>query len=219
MKAALPFLQRIALPASLLTIALAAPAAATELTFTGWTGALQPGYGDRVSVFDADYLATGGATPNVALDFVALNNPSTFTKWPNGYGSLLDALGHSSFNVRSEIRFTADAGFETVLHRFDLGGWSTSPYPDSRIWVTDSAGAVLFDTGTFVWPANTTTRYTPEVRSTGTLTLHIDDLGDLGLDNLLFSQAAVVPEPQAWALMAGGLLGLGCSVRRRGGRR
>lgn len=198
---------------------VAGSAAATELTFTGWTGVNQPSYGDRVSVFNADYLATGGATPNVVLEFVALNSGSPFTSWATGYGTLLGALGHGSFNVRSEIRFSADAGFETVLHRFDLAGWMSSTYPESRIWVTDSMGAVLFDTGRFTWPANTTTRYTPEVRSTGLLTLHIEDLGDLGLDNVVFSQAAVVPEPQTWALMAGGLLGLGSWVRRRAGRR
>ncbi len=196
----------------------AGSATATELTFETWSSPVQATYADRVSVFSADYLATGGATPNVVLDFVALNGAGPFSRWPTGYGSLLNALGHGSFNVRSQIRFTADAGFETVLQRFDLGGWSASSYSDSRIWITDDSNNVLFDTGTFTWPANTTTRFTPNVRSVGTLTLHINDLGDLGLDNVVFSQVAVVPEPQTWALLMGGLLALGGLVKRRGGR-
>jgi PEP-CTERM motif len=198
---------------------VATPAQATELTFTNWTPAGQPSYADRVSVFSADYLATGGATPNVVLDFVPLNSASAFSLWNTGYGNLTGALGHGSFNVQSEIRFTADAGFETVLQRFDLAGWSTASYPNSRIWITNQAGNVLFDTGTFTWQPGITTRYSPEVRSIGTLTLHINDLGDLGLDNVVFSQVAVIPEPQTWALMAAGLLGLGSLVRRRADRR
>lgn len=196
-------------------------AQATLLNFDGvWDAARQAGYGDRVSGIGTGYGAEGGATPNVTMAFVPLSTTTPFTVYRNGYGSLSNALGHGNFDVPSEIRFTADPGFEVLLSSFQLGGWSASAYPNSRVWVTDDRGAVLWDTGLATWPATTTRSYSfaEPLRSTGTLTLHINDLGDLGLDNVVFSQVAVVPEPQTWALMLGGLAAVGL-LKGRAGRR
>lgn len=204
-------------PMACATLLLAASAQATELRFTDYEllGG-KAGYGDNVSVFNSSYGAAGGATPNVVLDFLHLTAATPHTVFSSGYGSLQHALGHGMYGVRSEVRFTADPGFDIVLTGFDLAGWRSSTYPNSRIWVTNSANEVLFDTGVFTWAGGATTHYLPApVRATGSLTLHINDLGDLGLDNVVFSQVSTVPEPAGWVLALGGLAAIGAWHRRR----
>ncbi len=203
-------------------LALAAGGAqATQLTFAG-QGQLGlgfgTGYGDRVASFDAAGLGTaGGPTPNVVIDFVPTNSGSPFSVWNGGYGSLVQALGHGSFNVKGYIEFTPDPGWDVVLENFDLAGWSSGSYPDSRVRVVDTAGAMLFDSGVFTFPASTTfTSYlSAPIRSTLPIRLVIDDFGDLGIDNVIFSQVATIPEPGIWALWLAGLGVLGTLARRR----
>lgn len=202
-------------------LALAAGAAqATQLTFAG-QGQLGLGfgttYGDRVTSFDSGLGAAGGPTPNIVIDFVPTNNASPFTVWNGGYGSLVQALGHGAFNVEGYIEFAPDPGWDVVLENFDIAGWSASSYPDSRIRVVDTAGAVLFDSGVFTFPASTTfTGYlSAPIRSTLPIRLLIDDFGDLGIDNVIFSQVATIPEPGTWALWLAGVGVLGTLARRR----
>jgi hypothetical protein len=202
---------------------LASGAQATTLTFEG-AGPLGPGsgtaYGDRVTSAGTGVTLAGGATPNVVLDFVPTNNSSPFSIWGSGYGSLSFALGHGAFNVKGYIELTPDAGWDVVLHNFDIAGWSASSYPDSRIQVLDTAGTVHFDSGVFTFPVSTTyTGYLSEpIRPALPLRLVIDDFGDLGIDNLQFSQVARIPEPGTWALWLAGMGVLGTLARRRAQR-
>lgn len=207
-----------------LALALAGSAQATLLNFDTWSQATRLSHGDRVSVFGPGYGNQGGATPNVVVDFVDMRpgvgtaEASQFSLWASGYGNLQNALGHGNFDVPSQIRFTADPGWVVTLQSISIGAWSLGSYPNSRIWVTDQAGQVLFDTGTLTFSNNQTLLYQPFASSTGTLTLHINDLGDLGLDNVVFAQSPV-PEPHGALLLAGGLLALGGLVKRRAGPR
>jgi len=210
------------LPATALAL-LAGAAQATTLTFEG-VGPLGlgsgAGFGDRVTAAGTGVTLDGGATPNVVLDFVPTNNGSPFSIWSAGYGSLAHALGHGAFNVKGYIELTPDPGWDVVLTNVDIAGWSASSYADSRIRVEDSAGTLLFDSGVFTFPASTTFRgYLAEpIRSSLPLRLLIDDFGDLGIDNLQFSQVATIPEPGTWALWLAGMGVLGTLARRRAGR-
>lgn len=208
----------------IVAITLAGSAHATQLNFDTWAHATRLSYGDRVSVFGPGYGNAGGATPNVVVDFVdmraGVGTPelSSFSLWFSGYGSLQNALGHGNFNVPGQVRFHADPGHVVTLQSFQIGAWSAGSYPDSRVWITDHQGQVLFDTGTLTYGNNQTLLFQPMASSVGTLTLHINDLGDLGLDNVVFAQSPV-PEPGSYLLMAGGLLALGGLVKRRVGPR
>jgi MYXO-CTERM domain-containing protein len=137
-----------------------------------------------------------------------------------GYGSLSFALGHGAFNVKGYIELTPDAGWDVVLNNVDIAGWSAGSYADSRIRVEDSAGTVYFDSGVFTFPASTTfTGYLgAPIRSSLPLRLYVEDFGDLGIDNLQFSQVASIPEPGTWALWLAGVGVLGTLARRRTAR-
>lgn len=198
---------------------VAGSAQATVLTFEtvsqlgfGFGGT----YGDRVTSFGPGLGAAGGATPNIVLDFVPTGSTSPFSVYGGGYSGLVSALGHASFNVPGYVQLTPDAGWDVVLTSFDIGGWSASSYPNSRVRVVDTAGTVFFDTGVFTWPANTVRSYLPTpIQSSLPLRLVIDDFGDLGLDNVQFSQIATIPEPGTWAMWLAGAAVLGGLARRR----
>ena len=191
--------------------ALCLPAQATLLTFDGLpTGAvgttIGTSYGDRVTAAGAGVSLTSGATPNVVLSFVPLvaGNPN-FEVYGGGYSGLINALGDNSYNVPGYVELTPDAGWDVVLESFDLGSWSTSSYPNSQVRVVNTAGTTFLDTGLFTFPGNTVYTYPGSlVRSSSALRVYISDFGDLGLDNLRFSQVSSVPEPGALALCLAG---------------
>lgn len=199
---------------------LCGAAQATMLTFDNVSTlgpTANPTYGDRVTTFGPGLGPQGGATPNIVLDFVPTGTvPNNFTVYASGYHTLTNALGHTNFNQPGYVQFTPDPGWDVVLSSFDLGSWSASAYPDSRVQVVDTAGTVYFDTGLFTFPARTVLSYLPEpIRSTLPLRLVVNDFGDLGLDNVVFSQVATIPEPGTWALWLAGLAALGTLVRQR----
>lgn len=198
---------------------LCASAQATMLTFESVSAlgpTVNPSYGDRVSSFGPGLGPAGGPTPNIVLDFVPTGTvPLQFTVYSTGYHTLSNALGHTNFNQPGYIEFTPDPGWDVVLSSFDVAGWSVNAYPDSRIQIVDTAGTVYFDTGLFTFPARTVIAYTPEIRSTLPLRLLINDFGDLGLDNVVFSQVATIPEPGTWVLWLAGLAALGTLARQR----
>ncbi|MFN9746931.1 MAG: PEP-CTERM sorting domain-containing protein [Betaproteobacteria bacterium] len=210
------------LPAAAVAASLAllsGTAQATMLTFTG-ISQLGPStgseYGDRVTVAGTGIGLEGGATPNIVLDFVPTSTGTPFSVWASGYASLSSALGHVSFNVKGYVEFTPDPGWDVVLTSFDVAGWSSSAYPDSRVRVVDAAGTTLFDTGSFTFPVSTVQSFLPvPIRSSQPLRLVVDDFGDLAIDNVLFSQVATIPEPGTWALWLAGVGVLGTLARRR----
>jgi hypothetical protein len=198
------------------------PAQATLLTFDGLpSGAvgttIGTSYGDRVTAAGAGVSLAGGATPNIVLSFVPLvsGNPN-FEVYSSGYSGLISALGDVSYNVPGYVELTPDAGWDVVLESFDLGAWSTSSYVDSQVRVVDAAGLTRLDTGLFTFPGSTVYTYPASpIRSSSALRLYISDFGDLGLDNLRFSQVSTVPEPGALALCIAGAGLLWPLARRR----
>jgi len=204
--------------ATAVVAAAAGGAHATTLTFSpfGSVQEIPQSYGDRVTVFAGDYGSEGGPTPNIVVDYVPTSTSAPFSNWLSGYGSLLSALGHSSFDVKGYVQLSPDPGFDVVLTSFQVGSWGASNYANSRILVTDTSGATLFDSGVFTFPGLTTLTYLPSpIRSSLPVRINIADYGDLGLDNVVFSQVVSIPEAEGWAMMLAGLGLVGWCARRR----
>lgn len=185
-------------------------------------------YGDRVSSATTNGYNYGegfGFTPNVIVEFDPDGSAAQYNTW-TGYAGLDRALGHNNFDVPGEIRLLPDPGFNVVLHGFDIGVWQRD-FPGSRIRVFsfDDATTALFDTGVttlLLRPTgpsgpidNYSFTFAPGLVSSAGLRIVIQDLGDLAIDNLSFSQTAV-PVPAALPLFACALGGLVVTRRRRG---
>ncbi|MBL8351081.1 MAG: hypothetical protein JNL87_12310 [Burkholderiaceae bacterium] len=196
------------------TLLLGIAAHATELNFDHYHAISPAAYGDRVTDFSLGYGNAGGATPNVVLDFVA--SRGAFSVYATGYAGLQSALGHSSYDVPGLIRLTPDAGFDVVLQGFDIAAWSSGSYPNSRIRVVDAAGTPLVDSGVFTFGPNAVQRLpAAPIRSSLGLEILVSDFGDLGVDNLVFGQAATVPDAPAAPMMLAGLGPLGAKRARK----
>lgn len=183
-------------------LATAAAVQATRLNFDTYNGAT---YGDRVAAFGLGYGSEGGATPNITLDFLP-EGGRAFSVYSGGYATLQNALGHTSYNVPGQVRFTPDAGWDVVLQGFDIAAWSQASYADSRIRIVDGGGTTRYDSGLFTFGPNTVLHLAPaSIRSSGPLTVFVNDFGDLGIDNVVFSQVSSVPELPSLALLLAGL--------------
>lgn len=219
---------KISTSCALMLALLTSNVSATVLTFDGSSFGsvtlIPDDYGDRVTNFGAPgdsliYGAAGGITPNVVVDYSPAANFSPFSNWTSGYGDLTNTLGHVLFNVPGEVVLTPDAGVTLTLHSFDIGAWLTD-YADSRVRVIDSAGTVRFDSGVFtallrpdgVNLGHYTFPFNP-ISSDLALRIEVTEYGNLGLDNVQFSQSAV-PLPTTLWLLAPALGGLG-RLRRR----
>lgn len=205
-------LTRCAAAAALL---LAGASQATVLTFeTGSIAGANASYGDRVVDFGTAYGSAGGSTPNIVVDFVT-DDGSAFSVYSAGYATLLNALGHGSYDRPGHVQFTPDAGFDVVLSGFQLAGWSSGSYANSRIRVVDTAGTTYLDTGLFTFAPNTVWSFPgSSIRSALPLRIVVNDFGDLGLDNVVFGQVSSVPEAPASVLLLAGLGALGLLARR-----
>lgn len=201
-------------------VMMAGAAQATVLTFdVASISGVNANYGDRVSSFGADYGSAGGATPNIVVDFVT-DSGRPFSIYSAGYATLLNALGHGNYDEPGHVQLTPDAGFDVVLSSFQLAGWSAGSYANSRIRVVDTAGTTYLDTGLFTFAPSTVLTYPgSSIRSSLPLRIVVDDFGDLGLDNVVFSQVSSVPEAPPLAMLAAGLAVLGLVSRRRAGPR
>lgn len=224
-----PMLARLIGIASLALAGVSTQVEATILTFDDLAERqfVPNDYGDRVSAANTNGYSYGrgeGFTPNVIVEFQPRSaTQPQYNAW-TGYAGLNRALGHNSFNVPGEIRLLPDPGITVVLHSFDIGVWQAN-YPGSRIQVfaIDKPDA-LFDTGVIELlltpdgPGGQIDNYEYAFRnglsSTTGLRIVIEDLGDLAIDNLSFSQTPI-PVPAALPLFACGLAGLAAVRRRR----
>lgn len=191
---------------AMLSVALSAHA--TVLTFDVFEDneIVPQDYGDRVVDFGASYGSTGGPTPNIVVGYVPVSNNIPLTSWVSGYGPLTRALSSIEFDTRGYVELTPDPGFDVVLTSFQVAAWADEAFPESRIFVTENGGRTLFDTGTFTFAPGVVETYpTGALRSTGSLRINVHDFGDLGIDNITFSQVPTIPEPEAYALWLAGL--------------
>ncbi len=110
-------------------------------------------YGDRVAgTFQAvpggtfTYGEAGeGFTPNVVVEYVSSGpaGGNDVSLWQDSYGDLMNVVfGNQSSNTLN-VRLTSDAGFNVLLHGFDLGGWPNTDYTINAVRVLDG-GSELF---------------------------------------------------------------------------
>lgn len=195
--------RRAALALLVLSSCLApCPAPATLLLFENASGfnlsAIFPqSYGDRVTNTLQNgfrYGLAGGTTPNVEVSYL---NPGT---WSTGYGNLTNLV-----YVRSpgplEITLTADPGFEVRLQGFDLGAWFQTNLILGSLRVVDLGGAVLHAQDNLLvqgLPGTRTSVTFPTPLHARVVRIQLDSsnlgpsaLQNIGIDNVLFSQAMV----------------------------
>jgi hypothetical protein len=183
-------------------------AQATVLTFDGFEDneVVPQSYGDRVIDFGTSYGSAGGTTPNIQVDYVPISNSVPLTSWVSDYAPLANALSSVEFDTQGYVELTPDPGHDVVLSSFQLSGFADESFPDSRIFVTEGTHATLFDTGIFTFDAGAVQTYPlGPLRSSTGLRINIHDFGDLGVDNITFSQVPTIPEPQSSALWLAGM--------------
>jgi hypothetical protein len=185
----------------LIALLLDGPLSATVLIFEKTNGinlgAIFPqGYGDRVASVSQEgfaYGLTGGATPNVVVDY------ARWAGWPSGYGDLRNVAYPTAFGT-GEIRFVADPGFEVRLNGFDLGAWFNTNYVIRSLEILDVSGSPLYAQTNLlvIGTGNThsTITFLQPIQAR-VLSIRIDstNLGILSdrvcIDNIQFSQVAV----------------------------
>ena len=173
---------------------------ATLLTFVTGFGSgqpINPDYGDRVtSTVDGSFRYGGGSagplTPNITVDY---GDPNNARLWDDDYGNLTDVIYREGFGDDPlEVTLTADDGYFTALHGFDLAGWNQSDRLIDSIEVVNESGEVLFAQSniTIRGAGSQHSSFDFAVALTGqSLTIRLDpgvSNDNVGIDNILFSQ-------------------------------
>ncbi len=223
----------------------ATSAQATVLTFdTDITNPavipLDQGYGDRVAAMLQGTALYGvgaeGFTPNVVVEYRGNGASPNFNRWTTGYGDLQNvAYNNVATDTRAQLIFTADPGYDVVLHGFDLAGWFFTDYTIPNVLVTSGQTLLFSQSNVLVHgappvPMHTSFEFAGGLRGGQTLTLFLDLTGlgrnapNVGIDNVRFSQVslapppAAVPEPATWAMMLLGFGAVGGLLRTRARR-
>ena len=157
-------------------------------------------YGDRVTespdLLGHAYDITSGSTPNVSVTY----GPNQTRIWTTGYGDLENVLFNDLDGDTSlQIELTADAGFEVGLFGFDVASFVAAGLTIEDIQVRDGNGNVLYSAGSTLIPGtgHNDFDFTSGLFA-GTLIIDIDLTGlgdnsdDIAIDNVSFSQRAVV---------------------------
>ena len=223
----------------------ASSAHATVLTFdTDITNLgvipLDQGYGDRVAAALQGTALYGvgaeGFTPNVVVEYRGNGAVPNFQRWTTGYGDLQNvAYNNVAADNRAQLIFTADPGYDVVLHGFDLAGWFFTDYTIPNVLVNSGPSLLFSQSNVLVHgappvPMHTSFEFAGGLRGGQTLTLFLDLTGlrgngpNVGIDNVRFGQIslapppAAVPEPATWAMMVLGFGSLGGLLRARARR-
>jgi hypothetical protein len=181
------------------------------------------------------YGSGGGATPNVAVSYrywyipdptdpnPGVNGETNGYLWNEDYGDLTNVIYDNFANWLTEVRFTAAPGYQVTLESFDIAAWPSTVNNTSlagmtvkavtdanspgsvTLWSAGPDGAVLVRGD--VAGVDVHDHYTPNVtvQSGTTLSLLYGDHGNLGIDNIRFSQS-LIPEPASLALLAGAMV-------------
>lgn len=189
------------------------------------------GYGDRVTgPTDAvgSYGTNNGIyTPNVVVGYGATGeDPALYRA---GYGDLTNVLiNDTDSDTTLTTTFTADAGFLVNLVSFDIASFINAGQTIRGARVLDAGNnSVLWSVGSTFITGATHLSLAPNV-SASSLLLEIDLTGlgglsdDIGLDNILFEQAAApvptVPEPTTLSMLGFGLVAVARKYRQNRAR-
>ena len=202
--------------------------ATTEITFEGFTEnntdiSTILGYGSNVGASSADYNVSVGAsgilgTPGISLTWGT--GYQTYTAW-DGRGN----VAQTDFNLAASIDllFTPSAGSGVLVNSFDLDEWDGGGNMSVSWSLFDSTGTLASGDWTKNDPGGRDTILTGltpgainiDQPVTLRFTLNSGSVSYVALDNLIFDQVQVVPEP---GVVSFGLLGAGLgalALRRR----
>lgn len=207
------FASVFSLPLSVLVL----PAAASQIDFDSLAG-------------NANYSAIPsgfGSTAQVNVTYQTDSSPgvlaaSNIDFWNSGgYGDLPYAAFSAINGDYAEITLTPIAGYSITLQNFELAGWPSANKANETVTIRAGVGgAILLNyspvtiigTGT---PADTA--FSPNLTSTGPLTIEWAPDWNAGINYINFTSAAVTsaPEPASLFLIGTGLVGILGYVRHR----
>jgi hypothetical protein len=191
------------------------------------------GYGDNVIDFDpagpvggtyVRYGSGGGFTPDVTLDYHWITKANhaehfapEFQTWHPQYGD----LDHVVYRYNGSMAtwagimiFTPAAGYQVTLETFDIAGYvaDRGGYDYAVIQDVGLPGESTLWTNASTAPGTGHLTLSPSVTVQGghTLSLYFNADGNLGIDNVRFTQS-LIPEPASAALL---LAGAGLLLRR-----
>lgn len=165
-------------------------------------------YGDVAGVLDVAYRSIRTSDNTTYEEYLKF--------WSTGYSGLTGVAwgGVNQTGYRSEISFSALGGQVVTLDGFDFGDYQNRNY-GSSVQIYDGSDNLLWDGGSFN-PDVTATHFAPGISGNKLVLRWGPDGYDVGIDNIQVTVSAV-PEPQAWAMAAAGLLALATIARRRRG--
>ena len=169
-------------------------------------------YGDNVAAASQggfDYGDTDGTfTPNVVVSY----GPGKVFTFDDVYGDLKKIIfsleGDPGNNGRIDVTLTADAGFDVLLHSFDMAGWDRTDYVINNVQVfqNDDVAPIFIQNnvpieGDAIGPGHSTFIFNPPLQAQKLrISVDSDNLGNkadnIGMDNIRFSQkAGAAPSP------------------------
>lgn len=180
-------------------------------------------YGDNVSDFDPAapsgafyfrYGSGGGTTPNITLGYRWITkadhtNSGTpeFQMWDPGYGDLSHVVyrfNGAPATWAGIMLFTPAAGYQVTLESFDIAGFGSSQteydYAVFKDFGTEGESTLWSDTSTAPGAGHLTLSPSITVQAGHTLALYFNADGNLGIDNVRFSES-LIPEPASLALL------------------
>ena len=191
-----------------------------DITGIGNFDNIDQSYGDNVTATTMGSFSYGSAegfTPNVVVEY-GDSDPSL---WTTGYGNLTNVLFENlDGSGVLTVDFSADPGFEVLIHEFDLVGYDSAfgtPPTIDLVDVSDASNS-LFSLANAVISDTTSTNFSfsPALQAPQlTITIDARNLGnlndDIAIDNIVFSQVAI-PEPSSALLI--GISVMGFMLRR-----
>lgn len=170
--------------------------------FTGPGGTISQSYGDTATV-NVSYTQSGG---------------TGLFPWTVSFGDLVNVGYWNTANNVMEIKFEAIAGYNVVLHSFQMSGWPNFDRQIASVRVLDGGNNILFNQSPALIeginagiPTHSTFSFAPLVAST--LVIRMDATGSstlVGIDNISYdTQAQVTPTPEPTSLALLGLASVG----------
>ena len=193
------------------------PVSATVLTFSDLVNSrggtvfnytpIPDSYGDNVvATTDSvgSYLEGAGFTPNITTSYQAihattgdLTDYAAF--WDTNYGDLVNVVIARHDNNYVEITLTPENGYTVILDSFDMAGWSKRDKLLESLQVLGTNKSVLWDSGVNTIHGKNATHdtFTPNISSTGAVTIRWGTSFNIGIDNISFHQKLTNSAPPA----------------------